>query len=173
MGSRPVPQHLRISFGAQRKGKNRPHQNPITRFHPISHLGKKPSLTAKRPRNHRLAPLAPSYPQLKVTVGPQSSPTKVKVQRQPMSPKATGASRPPPADQPTGNARPKPSPGRPSPEDASTGTARPPRLRLRLRTRRRHPKPRPLCDRLLTTHRPATLAPKPSPWQTNPMKTPP
>ncbi|WP_421947859.1 hypothetical protein [Phaeodactylibacter xiamenensis] len=32
------------------------------------------------------------------------------------------------------------------------------RLRLRLRTSLRHPKPRPLCDRLLTTHRPAPLA---------------
>ncbi len=110
MGSRPIPQHLRISFGAQRKGKNRPHQNPITRFQTIYYFGKKPSLAAKRPRNHRLAPLAPSYPQLKVKVGPQSSPTKVKVQRQPMSPKATGASRPPPADQPTGTARPKTAP---------------------------------------------------------------
>ena len=40
------------------------------------------------------------------------------------------------------------------------GTA-PPRLRLRLSTSLRHPKPRPLCDRLLTTNRPATLAPRP------------
>ncbi len=38
--------------------------------------------------------------------------------------------------------------------------AAPPRLRLRLRTRRRHPGARPLCDRLLTTHRPALLAPR-------------
>ncbi|WP_421947786.1 hypothetical protein [Phaeodactylibacter xiamenensis] len=46
------------------------------------------------------------------------------------------------------------------------GTA-PPRLRLRLRLRLstslRHPRARPLCDRLLTTHRPATLAPRPRP----------
>ncbi|WP_425421141.1 hypothetical protein [Phaeodactylibacter xiamenensis] len=33
--------------------------------------------------------------------------------------------------------------------------------------------PRPLCDRLLTTHRPATLAPEPPPRQTKPRKTPP
>ncbi len=42
------------------------------------------------------------------------------------------------------------------------------RLRLRLSTRLRHPVPRPLCDRLLTTHRPATLAPEPPPRQPPP-----
>jgi hypothetical protein len=49
------------------------------------------------------------------------------------------------------------------------GTAPPRlRLRLRLRTRRRHPVPRPLCDRLLTTHRPATLAPSHRPGRPSP-----
>jgi hypothetical protein len=41
------------------KGKNHPHQNPITRFQTISHLEEKPSLAAKRPKTHRPATLAP------------------------------------------------------------------------------------------------------------------
>ncbi len=42
------------------------------------------------------------------------------------------------------------------------------RLRLRLRTSLRHPGARPLCDRLLTAHRPATLAPSHRPGRPRP-----
>ena len=101
-----------------------------------------------------------------------------------------------PADQATGTASPKPPPRQPQPgrprlalnlilaktspqtnlnlpqEKHGTAQLRL-RLRLRLRTSLRHPVPRPLCDRLLTTHRPATLAPKPPPRQTQPRRPPP
>ncbi len=145
----------------------------------------RPAPTAPSHRPGRPSPEDPATDQPRPPPGkawhrPAKVEVEVEVEHQPASPQATAALRPPPDDPPTGTARPKPPPRQPPPgrprlalnlilaktspqtnlnlPQEKHGTAQL-RLRLRLRTSLRHPVPRPLCDRLLTTHRPALLAP--------------